>query len=188
MQIHEIIRMDDPDRMFATGGALEALLAAKQAGKMRFIGFTGHKDPKIHLRMLDVADAHDVHFDTVQMPLNVMDAHFRSFTRTSCRDWSRNNRLLAMKTFGGPFIYDAVVASGIAKPIELLHYSMTLPVRGNHRYGPDGTAGSGDRSREDVSTPDGRPGRNAPGEDEGGGGRRRVREVQDDDDVRRDDS
>src|SRR5437016_9204666 len=80
MQFHEIIRMEDPDRIFAPGGAMEAMQEAKQAGKIRYIGFTGHKDPQIHLRMLEVAAKHQFRFDTVQMPLNVMDAHFRSFT------------------------------------------------------------------------------------------------------------
>ena len=83
LQFHEIMRMEDPDRVFAKGGALEAALAAKQAGKMRFIGFTGHKDPLVHRRMLEVADRHGFDFDTVQMPINVMDAHFRSFTHRS---------------------------------------------------------------------------------------------------------
>ena len=82
MQFHEVIRLEDPDLIFAQGGAMEAMLAAKQAGKVRYIGFTGHKDPYVHLRMLAVAKAHNFHFDTVQMPLNVMDAHFRSFGRT----------------------------------------------------------------------------------------------------------
>ncbi len=68
MQFHEIIRFDDPDRVFAEGGAMEAVLQAKQAGKLRYIGFTGHKDPRIHLYMLDVAARHGFHFDTVQMP------------------------------------------------------------------------------------------------------------------------
>ena len=81
MQFHEIIRMEDPDRIFAAGGALEGALAAKQAGKIRYIGFTGHKDPAIHLRMFEVAKQHGFHFDTVQMPINVMDAHFRSFAK-----------------------------------------------------------------------------------------------------------
>ena len=80
MQFHEVIRMEDPDRIFAAGGAIEAAVAAKQAGKIRYIGFTGHKDPAVHLRMLETAHKHSFHFDTVQMPLNVMDAHFRSFT------------------------------------------------------------------------------------------------------------
>src|SRR5438552_12413724 len=81
MQHHEIIRFEDPDRIFAQGGAQEAVLEAKKAGKIRYIGFTGHKDPHVHLYMLKVAADHGLHFDTVQMPLNVMDAHFRSFER-----------------------------------------------------------------------------------------------------------
>lgn len=79
LQYHEVIRLEDPDRIFAAGGAHEAVLAAKRAGKVRFIEFTGHKDPLVHLRMLDVAAQHEFRFDAVQMPLNVMDAHFRSF-------------------------------------------------------------------------------------------------------------
>src|SRR4051794_1103030 len=79
LQHHEVIRLEDPDRIFAEGGAQEAVLAAKKAGKVRFIGFTGHKDPLVHLRMLEVAAKHEFRFDAVQMPLNVMDAHFRSF-------------------------------------------------------------------------------------------------------------
>src|SRR5205085_8567401 len=81
MQYHENIRMEDPGRFFAESGPLEALLEAKKAGKIRYIGFTGHKDPLVHLRMLEVAAQHNFHFDTAQMPLNVMDAHFRSFGR-----------------------------------------------------------------------------------------------------------
>src|SRR5690242_2264830 len=80
-QFHENIRLEDPDRFFAKGGAVEAVLAAKQAGKIRYVGFTGHKDPSVHLRMLELAQKHQFHFDTAQMPLNVMDAHFRSFAR-----------------------------------------------------------------------------------------------------------
>src|SRR4051794_1328275 len=79
LQHHEIIRLEDPDRIFAEGGAQEAVLEAKKAGKVRYIGFTGHKDPLVHLRMLEVAREHKFRFDAVQMPLNVMDAHFRSF-------------------------------------------------------------------------------------------------------------
>jgi len=79
IQYHENIRLEDPDRFFAADGPLEALMEAKKAGKIRYIGFTGHKDPLVHLRMLDVAAQHNFHFDTCQMPLNVMDAHFRSF-------------------------------------------------------------------------------------------------------------
>jgi aryl-alcohol dehydrogenase-like predicted oxidoreductase len=79
MQFHEIIRMEHPDRIFAEGGAMEAIQAAKQAGKIRYIGFTGHKDPLVHLRMHEIAANQKFRFDAEQMPLNVMDAHFRSF-------------------------------------------------------------------------------------------------------------
>jgi aryl-alcohol dehydrogenase-like predicted oxidoreductase len=72
-QIHEVVYENDPDLIFAQDGAAEALLAAKQQGKVRFIGFTGHKDPEIHLKML----SHDFPFDTIQMPLNCCDATFR---------------------------------------------------------------------------------------------------------------
>src|SRR5438128_9967892 len=81
MQHHEVIRMEDPDRIFAEGGAMEAVLEAKNAGKIRYIGFTGHKDPLVHLRMLEVAAKHRFRFDAVQMPLNLMDTHFRSFEK-----------------------------------------------------------------------------------------------------------
>jgi aryl-alcohol dehydrogenase-like predicted oxidoreductase len=81
LQHHEILRFDDADRIFAEGGAMEAFLAAKQAGKIRYIGFTGHKDPRVHLYMLERAAKNGFKFDTVQMPLNLMDAHFRSFAQ-----------------------------------------------------------------------------------------------------------
>lgn len=129
LQFHEILRMEDPDRVFAEGGALEAALAAKQAGKVRYIGFTGHKDPFVHLRMLETADRHRFRFDTVQMPVNVMDAHFRSFQRQVLPVLAQKEiGALAMKTFGDHHILDHILASGLAKPAELLHYSMTLPV------------------------------------------------------------
>jgi uncharacterized protein len=79
LQFHEVIRLDDPDVIFAPRGAIEAVQEARQAGKLRYIGFTGHKDPSVHLRMFETADKYAFHFDTVQMPINVMDAHFRSF-------------------------------------------------------------------------------------------------------------
>ncbi len=129
VQFHEILRMEDPDRIFAKGGALEAVVAAKQAGKVRFIGFTGHKDPLVHRRMLEVADHHGFHFDTVQMPVNVMDAHFRSFTHQVLPlAAGKGIGVLAMKTFGDHFILDRVLADKLATPTEMLHYSMTLPV------------------------------------------------------------
>src|SRR5262249_3435689 len=79
VQLHEMIRKEDPARVFAEGGSVEALVEAKKAGKLRSIGFTGHKDPSIHLAVLDAAKQHRFRFDTVQMPLNVMDHHFKSF-------------------------------------------------------------------------------------------------------------
>ncbi len=129
IQFHEILRMEDPDRIFAKGGALEAAVAAKQAGKVRHIGFTGHKDPLVHRRMLEVADQHGFHFDTVQMPVNVMDAHFRSFTHQMLPLATQKGiGVIAMKTFGDHFILDRVLADKLATPTEMLHYSMTLPV------------------------------------------------------------
>ena len=81
LQHHEVIRFDDADRIFAKGGAMEAFEAARKAGKIRFIGFTGHKDPAVHLHMLKTAEAHGFRFDTVQMPLNLLDTHYRSFEK-----------------------------------------------------------------------------------------------------------
>jgi aryl-alcohol dehydrogenase-like predicted oxidoreductase len=125
MQFHEVIRMEDPDRIFAEGGAMEAMLEAKKAGKVRFIGFTGHKDPLVHLRMLEIAGAHSFHFDAVQMPLNVMDAHFRSFTNEVLPVLNREGIApLGMKCFGDHTILD----SNTVKPIEALHYCLNLPI------------------------------------------------------------
>jgi aryl-alcohol dehydrogenase-like predicted oxidoreductase len=124
MQFHEIIRMEDPDRVFASGGALEATLAAKQAGKIRYIGFTGHKDPLVHLRMLEVAAAHKFHFDAVQMPLNVMDAHFRSFEHQVLPMLVKEQiGVLGMK----PMASGIILQSKTARPVECLHYAMNLP-------------------------------------------------------------
>jgi aryl-alcohol dehydrogenase-like predicted oxidoreductase len=128
VQFHEIIRMEDPDRVFAKNGALEAVLAAKQAGKVRYIGFTGHKDPLVHRRMLEVAAKNGFRFDAVQMPVNVMDAHFRSFTHQVLPTLVREQiGVLGMKTFGDPFILRWAQQSGLVQPVELLHYGMTLP-------------------------------------------------------------
>jgi uncharacterized protein len=85
LQFHEVIRDSDPDRIFAEGGAMETVLEARKAGKIRFIGFTGHKSPDIHLKMLATASKHGFRFDAVQMPLNVMDAHFDSFEKKVLR-------------------------------------------------------------------------------------------------------
>jgi len=125
MQFHEVIRLEDPDRIFAEGGAMEAMLEAKKAGKVRFTGFTGHKDPFVHLRMLDHARRRNFHFDTVQMPLNVMDAHFRSFTREVLPVLNREGIApLGMKCFGDSFI----LKSNTVKPMECLHYCLNLPI------------------------------------------------------------
>ncbi len=125
VQHHEILRFDDPDRIFAEGGAMEALVEARKAGKIRYIGFTGHKDPRIHLYMLAVAAEHGFHFDTVQMPLNVMDAHFRSFAHLVLPELVRQRiGVLAMKTFGDGVILKSDVG---LKPLDFLHYSLNLP-------------------------------------------------------------
>jgi uncharacterized protein len=122
VQFHEVIRMEDPDRIFADDGAIHAAIAARKAGKIRYIGFTGHKDPAVHLRMLEVAKAHDFHFDTIQMPVNVMDAHFRSFTNQVIPVANQQGiGVLAMKTFGDHFILE----SKTVEPIEALHYGLS---------------------------------------------------------------
>jgi len=124
IQHHEIIRFDDPDRIFAENGAHEAVLEAKKAGKVRYIGFTGHKDPHIHLYMLEVAARHGFHFDTVQMPLNVMDAHFRSFGKLVLPKLVEQQiGVLGMKSMGDQII----LKSGMVKPLECLHYALSLP-------------------------------------------------------------
>ena len=124
MQYHENIRMEDPDRFFAPNGPLEALMEAKKAGKIRYIGFTGHKDPLVHLRMLEVAAAHNFHFDACQMPLNVMDAHFRSFTHQVVPKLVEQGiAVLGMKPMGD----GNVLKSGKVTPIECLHYALNLP-------------------------------------------------------------
>jgi aryl-alcohol dehydrogenase-like predicted oxidoreductase len=125
VQFHEVIRMEDPDRIFAEDGAIHGAIEARQAGKIRYIGFTGHKDPAVHLRMLEIAAKHQFHFDTVQMPINVMDAHFRSFEREVMPVALKQGiGVLAMKTFGDNFI----LKSNTVQPIEALHYGLTQPV------------------------------------------------------------
>ncbi len=124
MQYHENIRMEDPDRFFAPDGPLESLLAAKKAGKIRYIGFTGHKDPAVHLRMLEVAAAHHFHFDACQMPLNVMDAHFRSFGQEVLPKLVQQGiAVLGMKPMGD----GNILKSGAVTPIECLHFALNLP-------------------------------------------------------------
>ncbi|GAC1521464.1 MAG: aldo/keto reductase [Vulcanimicrobiaceae bacterium] len=125
LQFHENIRRSDADRIFAAGGAFEAAIAAREAGKIRFIGFTGHKHPDYHLHMIEVARAHEFTFDTVQMPLNVMDAHYESFEQKVLPVANGLDMgVIAMKTFGDPYILDA----GLVAPVDMLHYGMNLPV------------------------------------------------------------
>jgi uncharacterized protein len=130
LQHHEVLRYDDPDRIFNEGGSMEAVLAAKEAGKIRYIGFTGHKDPNIHLAMLEVAQRHRFHFDTVQMPINIMDAHFRSFSQLVVPEAIRQNiAVLGMKCFGSGVLFkSSVLRDGAVTPVECLHYSLNLPI------------------------------------------------------------
>jgi aryl-alcohol dehydrogenase-like predicted oxidoreductase len=125
VQFHEIIRYEDPDRIFAESGAAQAALTARKAGKLRYIGFTGHKDPHIHLYMLEVADRHNFVFDTVQLPINVMDEHFRSFGKLVLPELvKRNIGALGMKSLGDTVI----LKSQAVTAMECLHYSLSQPV------------------------------------------------------------
>jgi aryl-alcohol dehydrogenase-like predicted oxidoreductase len=125
VQVHEVIRMADAEAVFAPGGAMEALVAARQAGKLRFIGFTGHKDPKIHLHMIDTAAKHGFTFDTVQMPINVMDPHFRSFQENVLPVALRRQMgVLGMKPLGSGLI----LQSGVVRAEECLRYTMSQPI------------------------------------------------------------
>jgi predicted aldo/keto reductase-like oxidoreductase len=124
LQFHEVIRDSDPDRIFAEGGAIEVVQEAKKAGKVRFVGFTGHKSPDIHLKMLATAAQHGFAFDAVQMPLNVMDAHFTSFEKKVLPALTKDGvGVLGMKPMGDHLILDSKTAT----PIECLHYAMNLP-------------------------------------------------------------
>ena len=124
LQFHENIRMEDPDRFFAPGGAVEALVEARKAGKTRYIGFTGHKDPAVHLRMLQMAKERNFHFDTAQMPINVMDAHFRSFLHGVVPALiEQKTALLGMKPMGDQII----LKSNTVTPIECLHFALSQP-------------------------------------------------------------
>ncbi len=123
MQFHEVVRLEDADRIFNEGG-MDAMREAQRSGKVRFIGFTGHKDPLIHLRMLEVAAEHKFRFDAVQMPLNVMDAHFRSFAQKVLPVLVKEEiGVLGMKPLGS----GAILQSKTVTAIECLHYALNLP-------------------------------------------------------------
>ena len=137
LQFHEIIRMDDPDRIFAPGGALEAVLEAKKAGKLRYIGFTGHKDPSIHLHMLQTAAQHQFRFDTVQMPLNVMDAHYRSFEHQVLPVLLKEQiGVLGMKSMGS----GDILKSKAVQPIECLQDVYKRQVMGSSSWAEEKAA------------------------------------------------
>jgi predicted aldo/keto reductase-like oxidoreductase len=124
LQFHEVIRDTDPERIFAEAGGMEAVLEAQKAGKIRYIGFTGHKSPDIHLKMLATASKHGFTFDAVQMPLNVMDAHFNSFEKKVLPFLLKHDiGVLGMKPMGDHIILDSKTAT----PVECLHYAMNLP-------------------------------------------------------------
>jgi predicted aldo/keto reductase-like oxidoreductase len=124
IQFHENIRMTDPDKYFARGGAHEAVMAAKKAGKVRYVGFTGHKDPSIHLHMLDMAAKNSFHFDSCQMPLNVLDYHFRSFAHQVVpRLVAEKTAVLGMKPLASGLIFNLNQIDAV----ECLHYALNLP-------------------------------------------------------------
>ena len=124
VQIHEVIRSSDPPAVFAPGGAIEALVDARKAGKLRFIGFTGHKDPSIHLEMLALADQHGFTFDTIMMPLNVMDAHFRSFQHNVLPvALKKGLGICSMKPIGSGDLLKSKTVSAV----ECLQYALSLP-------------------------------------------------------------
>ena len=124
VQHHEVIRFEDPHRIFDPEGANAALVDARAAGKIRYIGFTGHKDPRIHLHMLEIASDHGFSFDAVQMPLNVMDAHYRSFEKLVLPELVKQNiGVLGMKSMANGII----LKSRTVTAVECLHYALNLP-------------------------------------------------------------
>lgn len=125
VQHHEIIRYEDPHRIFDEEGANAVLVEARNAGKIRYIGFTGHKDPRIHLHMLEVAQLNGFKFDTVQMPLNVMDAHYRSFEKLVLPELVKQKiGVIGMKSMASGIILNSKTVT----PVECLHYVFNLPV------------------------------------------------------------
>ena len=125
LQIHEISRDEDPELVFGPGGAIEAMVAARKVGKTRFIGFTGHKGPDFHLKMLHTAMEQNFRFDTVQMPLNVFDAHFNSFeNKVIPLLLEQNIGIIGMK----PMAEASIIKSGAASAVECLRYVMSLPI------------------------------------------------------------
>src|SRR3989475_1051775 len=124
VQHHEILRYEDPHRIFDDEGANAALIEARKAGKLRYIGFTGHKDPRIHFYMLEVAKQRAFKFDTVQMPLNVMDAHYRSFEKLVLPELVKQRTgVLGMK----PLANGIILKSKTVSAADCLRYALNLP-------------------------------------------------------------
>jgi uncharacterized protein len=125
LQIHEVIRMGDPEQAFQTGNVIDALKQARQEGKIRFIGFTGHKSPEIHLHMIETADKHGFVFDSVQMPVNALDQHFDSFQQKVIPVAQRHGMaILGMK----PLADSLILKTNTVTAVEALHYAMSVPV------------------------------------------------------------
>jgi len=124
IQFHDVARRDEPEKIFASGGALEGMIKARTTGKVRYIGFTGHKSPEFHLHMLNTALQNNFRFDTVQMPLNVMDAHYDSFAKQVLPVLVQHDiGVLGMKSMGD----QAILRSRAVTAAECLRYAMTLP-------------------------------------------------------------
>ncbi len=125
VQIHEVIRMTDPEVAFQPGNVVDVLKQARKEGKIRFIGFTGHKSPEMHLNMIEVADKHGFVFDTVQMPVNALDEHYDSFGQKVIPVARKHGMaILGMK----PLSNAAILKTGTVTAPEALHYAMSVPV------------------------------------------------------------
>jgi predicted aldo/keto reductase-like oxidoreductase len=125
VQIHEVIRMTDPEQAFQAGNVVDVLKQARKEGKIRFIGFTGHKSPEMHLNMIEVADKHGFTFDTVQMPVNALDEHYDSFGQKVIPVAQKHGMaILGMK----PLSNAAILKLGTVTAPEALHYAMSVPV------------------------------------------------------------
>src|ERR1700744_246606 len=125
LQIHEVIRPGDPEQAFQSGNVIEVLKQARQEGKIRFIGFTGHKSPELHLHMIETADKHGFVFDSVQMPVNALDQHFDSFQQKVIPVAQKHGMaILGMK----PLANGLILKTNTVTAVEALHYAMSVPV------------------------------------------------------------
>jgi hypothetical protein len=172
LQFHEVIRMDDPDHIFAAGGSMEAVLEARKAGKIRYIGFTGHKSPAIHLKMLATADSHQFRFDTVQMPLNVMDAHYDSFEKNVFTGAGEERYRRAWdEADGRP--HNPGEQDRLPGRMPTLRHEPS-DQRGDHRLPLDANPRSGGERRTEFPAHEARPSRGPSGEDRAGRASRQV--------------